>query len=393
MPGITGMGTTFELPNYVGELFKVSPDDTPFLSAIGGLTGGQPANATHFTWQEYDLRDADHERQRREGADAPDAEARVRESVMNVVEIHQEAVSTSYTKMAATSQYASLGANHPNVAGVGGSNPVQDEHGWQISRSLSQMSRDIEASFIQGQYNDPAADSGSEGPRRTRGLLDAITTNTHDADGNQLTEDMILDLMQEVWESGGISESETATIIAGARQRRNLTRIFITDKRFQEQTRDVGGVSLQTIETDFGRLNIMLNRYMPSDKLAVVSLEQCAPRFLPIPGKGFLFQESLARSGAAERTQLYGEVGLQYGNQRAHGKITGLSTSSGGNGGSGSTQVFITGTDSSLPVTVTDQPVEVEVVNGTDSAGAETADAETAGKATTAKATSKTTKK
>ena len=35
MAGITGLGTTFNLPNYHGELFAVSPTDTPLLSEIG----------------------------------------------------------------------------------------------------------------------------------------------------------------------------------------------------------------------------------------------------------------------------------------------------------------------------------------------------------------------
>ena len=74
MAGITGLGTTFNLPNYVGELFNVSPEDTPFLSAIGGLTGGVAVNSTVFTWSSYDLRDAADDRQRLEGADAPTAE-------------------------------------------------------------------------------------------------------------------------------------------------------------------------------------------------------------------------------------------------------------------------------------------------------------------------------
>lgn len=326
MPGITGMGTTFNLPNYVGELFAVSPEDTPFLSAIGGLTGGRPANATHFTWSGYDLRDASATRQRVEGAEAPEAEARARFGVMNVVEIHQETVDTSYTKQAATGQFGDLGSSHPNVQGVSGENAVTDEHGWQITQALKQIARDVEMSFIRGEYDDPSTNSD---PRRTRGLLEAIETNAHDAEGAGLDEDMLLDLMQEVWESGGIMESETATLMVGARQKRNLSQIFITDRNFQEQTRDVGGVNLQTIETDFGRLNIMLNRWMPSDALAVVSLEQCAPRFLPIPGKGFLFQEDLAKVGASDRTQIYGEIGLEYGNERTHGKIVGLATESG----------------------------------------------------------------
>ncbi|USY19719.1 DUF5309 domain-containing protein [Nocardiopsis exhalans] len=324
MPGITGMGTTFNLPNYVGELFSVSPEDTPFLAAIGGLTGGRPANATHFTWSGYDLRDASETRQRTEGADAPTAEGRARFGVMNVVEIHQETVETSYTKQAATGQFGDLGANHPNVEGLSGVNAITDEHGWQIAQALKQVARDVEMSFIRGTYNDPGTNATA---RRTRGILEAIETNVIDADdtgAQPLTEAMVLDLLQDVWESGGISESETATLMTGAAQKRALSTIFITDKNYQESTRNVGGVNVQTIETDFGRLNLLLDRWMPADQLAVVSLEQCAPRFLPVPGKGFLFQEELAKTGASDRTQIYGEIGLEYGNEKTHGKIINL---------------------------------------------------------------------
>src|SRR3954471_23417466 len=106
MAGITGQGTTFNLPNYVGELFALSRETTPFLSAIGGLSGGRSTNATEFEWQTYDLRDASQGRQALEGANAPTAEQRVRANVRNVVEIHHEAVEVSYTKQAATSQIA-----------------------------------------------------------------------------------------------------------------------------------------------------------------------------------------------------------------------------------------------------------------------------------------------
>jgi len=58
MAGITGQGTTFNLPNFVGELFGITPEDTPFLSAIGGLTGGKSVAAKRFEWEFYDLRAA-----------------------------------------------------------------------------------------------------------------------------------------------------------------------------------------------------------------------------------------------------------------------------------------------------------------------------------------------
>ena len=402
MAGITGQGTTFDLPNYVGELFAVSPTDTPFLSAIGGLTGGIPVRSTLFEWQGYDLRDASATRQRLEGANAPTAEERVRFNVTNVVEIHQEAVEISYTKLAATGQYASTGSSHPGSIGIAGVNPVVDEMGWQVQRALEQIARDVERTFIVGTFNNPTSNSTA---RRTRGIMEATVTNvanktspalgtatiaangtfsltahglsvgdpvvftsltggavdvllldqlyyvatTPDADTftvaaspggatitlgsaggadvhepTVLTRGIVLDLLQSVWESGGLRVSETATVMVGGPLKRALTDIFITQANYQEQSRNVGGVNLTTFETDFGRLNIMLNRYMPTAAVQVVSLDECAPVFLEIPGKGFLFQEPLSRQGAAERTQIYGEIGLRYGNERAHGKILGV---------------------------------------------------------------------
>jgi hypothetical protein len=321
--GITGQGTTFNLPNYVGELFAQSPQDTPFLSSIGGLSGGEAVASTLFQWQGYDLRDAADDRQRVEGAPAPTAEERVRFNVSNVVEIHQEAVEISYTKQAATGQFHSTASSHPGSAGISGPNPVMDEYEWQIRQSLVQIARDVEKTFITGTFANPATNAT---PRKTRGILAAITTNVIDAAATALTKELVLDLLQMVWENGGIQQSGTAALMCAGFQKRQLTEIFVTDANYQEQTRNIGGVSVTTIITDFGELNVMLNRYMPADQVAVVSLEQCAPKFLLVPGKGFLFVEPLATVGAAQRAQIYGEIGLKYGNEMAHGKITNLTT-------------------------------------------------------------------
>jgi len=53
-------------------------------------------------------------------------------------------------------------------------------------------------------------------------------------------------------------------------------------------------------------------------------MTHCAPVFLPVPGKGFLFYEELAKSGASEKGQIYGQIGLDHGPEIYHGKLTGL---------------------------------------------------------------------
>lgn len=171
MATITGIATTYNCPNYVGELFAASPEDTPFLSAIGGLTGGESVGSSVIQWEGYDLRDADDSRQRTEGADATALEARARFSASNVLEIHQEAVAVSYTKLGATRQVGSgTGATQVTADTV-----PADELAWQVEQKLKEVARDIEKAFLTGVFSQPTTNAT---PRKTRGLINAITTNT-----------------------------------------------------------------------------------------------------------------------------------------------------------------------------------------------------------------------
>jgi hypothetical protein len=322
MAGISGQGTTFNLPNYTGELFNVTPQDTPLLSAIGGLTGGESTSSTVFSWQTYDLRDAANNRQRVEGANAPTAEARVRSTIRNVVEIHQEALEVSYTKQAAIGQVATNGSSHPYGEAGTGSNPVTNEVDWQVRQHLIQIARDVEVSFITGTFAEPADNNT---PRKTAGLADVIDTNTEDANDTPLTDTLVLDSMQAAYDNGGLMEGDTRTIMLGSTQKRALTAQFINaSDGYRFQTRNIGGVNVQTIETDFGVLNVMLNRHVPSDEVYILSLEDLAPVFLEVPGKGHFFVEPLSKAGAADKFQIYGEIGLKYGNEKKHARIHNL---------------------------------------------------------------------
>lgn len=325
MAGITDVGTTFNLPNYVGELFAVGRQDTPFLSAIGGLTGGERADGVLFQWQQYDLRAPAGNRNRVEGDDAQTPGARVRANVTNVVEIHQETVATTYTKQAASGQYASTGSAHTGAVGLAGANPVTDEQAWQVTQELKQMARDINYAFVNGSFANPADNNSA---RATQGIVGAITTNAVAAGGKALDatgEEFILDLMQSIYDNGGIREGDTRVCLTNSTQKRALTRYFKSQNQ-EPRDRNIAGVNVTTVETDFGILNIMLEPAVPQDTIAVVSLEECAPMFLEIPGKGYLFVEPLAKTGAREEDQLYTEVGLKYGLESHHGKITGLDT-------------------------------------------------------------------
>lgn len=317
MPGITGMATTYNLPQYAAELFGVSVEDTPLLSSIGGLTGGVSTGSTFFEWQTYDLRDADENRQRLEGAKAPDGEERVRSTRRNVLEIHQEAIELSYTRQAINRQaYVPDGEK---TIQIGNSIIPVSEFQWQIDQALKQIARDVDKGFIVGKQQIPTDNTK---PRKTRGLIEAITTNVVAGSG-ALTKDMVLDTFQKAWENGGIQETSTRTILVGPTMRRQLTKVFSEQvSRFSSVPNVVGGVTMDTISTDFGNANIMVDRYVPADTMLIVSLEELKPMFLDIPGKGHFFVEPLAKTGAADKVQMYGEIGLNYGSELHHAKLT-----------------------------------------------------------------------
>ncbi|MEU7814124.1 DUF5309 family protein [Pseudonocardia sp. NPDC049154] len=394
MAGITAIGSTFNLPNYHGELLNITPVDTPLLSLSGGLNSGGQSADTEFEWSEFDLRDPEI-RPRLEGADAPNPEARVRSAKSNIVQIFHEAVATTYTKQAAVERYAADSLN----TGSSGSNAVRNEHAWQVEQSLIQIARDVNYVFWHSTYHKPTDNTTA---RRTRGLLQAIETNrsaagevtgvstatdtvtsaSHglsDGDkvvftdtgassairadrvyyvvssasgtfkvaatpggtpitigtatvsyveaGTPLTVDTLNVFMQGVWDNGGISQQETATLFVPSRQKRAITAAYAAaygQADAMAGTRNVGGLDVTTVETDFGTLNLVLERALPADAVALVDLSQINPVFLSIPGKGVLFEEELAKTGATDKTQIYGELGLKYGDERRHGVLRGL---------------------------------------------------------------------
>lgn len=401
---VTGVGTTYGLPNYHGELFSLSPSDTPLLSAAGGLTGGEQTTSTSFEWQTYDLRTA-ASRARLEGADAPTAEERVRASVENSCQIFHEAVATSYTKAAASGQYGTP-TSAPFYSPGGAEGAVGNEHTFQVMLALKQIARDVNWCFWNGTRVKPTTNASA---RATGGILSVATTNAQTADSTNpltsaasaatdtitithnlvaddkvvftdvgasttvvagraywvksvsttvsfkiaatkggtaitvgtatmafyglkaastVTPDLVGTLLQGVYDNGGISEELTATIFVPSGQRRGLSKAFATawssTPGIMNGSRTVGGVAMDTIVTDFGTVNVKTDRALPQDAIAVVSLEQVAPVFLSVPGKGVLFEEELAKIGASDRTQIYGEIGLKYGNEAAHGVLRGL---------------------------------------------------------------------
>lgn len=319
MAAVSGQGTTYNLPNYHGELFTVTPTETPFLSAIGGLNAAKETSATRFEWQTIDRRTSSANNVALEGAAAPSGAERARANVSNVVEIHQSAIEISYTKMAARGNFSGV-----NVAPEWDDANV-DELAIQTQAELESMAVDIEQSFLNGVYQSPADNTTA---RKTRGILQAISTNINANGGTAraLSKAIIDSTLQTAFNNGAKLPQASTVFICGSAQKVALSNAYATPS-LNQVTRDrtIGGLAIDTLVTDFGTFGVMLDRWMPAGQIAIVDLSVCYPVFLNIPGKGLLFVEELARTGASRKFQLYGEVGLEYGPETYHALIKDLS--------------------------------------------------------------------
>ena len=399
MAGITGMGTTFNLPNYAGELFALTPTETPLLSAIGGLTGGGMTSSTECEWQTSDLRDPG-QATALEGATAPTAQERVRANVRNVAQIHHEKVSVSYTKQASNGQLSTPGSAPYRSAD--GMNPVQSELDWQTLQAIQTVALDVNWSFWNGKYANPTTNAT---PRKTRGLIQAVSTNltsnaaktvtgassatdtitgthsfsngdkvvftdTGDATGivagrvyyvvnisttvsfkvsltlggsaitlgtssanltitqpwsTTLTVDHINAFVGGVYDNGGLTGIPVFAV--NSKQKVALTKAYAAAYGQAvplTQGERVGGVAVESVLTDFGQFGVMLDRHIPQDAIIACTLDQLMPVFLNTPNKGVFFEEPLAKTGASDEVQIYGEIGLKYGSERSHGVLRGL---------------------------------------------------------------------
>lgn len=313
---VSGVGTTYSLPNYHGELFQVSPSATPFLSMIGGINGAKTISSKEWEWQTIGLRSASANNAALEGQAAPTASEQARSNVSNITEIHQSQIAVSYSKLAAVGQFAGV-----NVAAEF-DDAVVDEVQLQTMQELKAIGLDVEKSFLSGTFQKPTDNTTA---RHTQGIVGAVSTNAVSGSGGALTTVMIeTSLLQAMFNNGSPLDQDHTVIMCDAESAGYINKLYGTNSALSAPTRDrtIGGMAVKTITTIFGTFGVVMNRSMPSKTLLVADLSVCYPVFTEIPGKGVLFVEPLSKTGATENFQLYGELGLEYGPEVFHGKLT-----------------------------------------------------------------------
>lgn len=320
MSQVTGIGTAWNLPNYAGELFTADPTQTPFLSMIGGLTGGKQTDNFEFpTAVLYDFpKAAQPDISETASASAPAASHIARTQEKNVVQIHQEVIDLTYAKQSNSGRMIGLGT-------AGQFPDTGDEKAWQIQQKLIKIARDVEYSFLQGRYQ---LSTSADMANKTRGMLELCASDTGtsiDADDSALSKDMLDRLFREMADKGAYFGR--MVMFCGAYQKQRLTDLYANQFRANMLTsQKVGGMNITELETDFFKMGVVWDRFMPDDSILIADVAHVAPVFQVVPGKGVLFEEELAKVGASDKVQIYGQIGLAHGPAFLHGAVKGLKT-------------------------------------------------------------------
>lgn len=309
------LATSFGVLNYSGMLFNKGNTRCPLSSIIGGRA--KTTNHVEFvTGQEYTTGGGEQPSiSETASLTAPEASVVTRTQKTNVTQIFHESVGISYAKESNMGTLSGL-----NVAGQQ-ANPI-NELDFQVAAKMQKINRDIEFTFIQGTYNKATSDATVN---KTRGLVEAITTNVTAMSSKPLGLWDIADMVKKVYESNAPSDglclwcdAVTMFQINADAVQNGLTVVPIA--------REINGIALSSVVTPLGVVYLYLGECLPAGTALLLDLNVIAPVYQPVPGKGNFFLEPLAKVGAGEKYQLFGQIGLDHGPEWYHGKFTGIST-------------------------------------------------------------------
>ena len=310
------LATSFGVLNYSGMLFNKGNTRTPLSSIIGGRA--KITNHVEFvTGQEYTTGGGSQPAiSEIASLTAPDASVTTRTQKTNVTQIFQESVGISYAKQSNMGTLSGL-----NVAGQQ-ANPM-NELDFQVAAKMAKINADIEYTFINGAFNKATSDSEIN---KTRGLVTAITTNTKAMASKPLGLWDIADMVKKIY--GANAPTDGLCLWCDA-----VTLFQINADAVQNgltvvpAARNINGISLSSVVTPIGVVYLYLGEYLPAGTALLLNLSVLAPVFQPVPGKGNFFLEALAKTGAGEKYQLFGQIGLDHGPEWYHGKFTGIAQS------------------------------------------------------------------
>lgn len=285
------IGNREELMN---EITMISPVDTPMFSGFRKVNVG----STYVEWQTDEL-DAAGSNAQVEGADYTFPTLNPTTRVGNYTQIFNKPFQVSSTQ---------------DVVSKAGRDR---EYAYQMEKKMKELARDIEYAIVNG----ASATSGTSGAaREMKGVLAWITTTNETGSGSgteALTESMFNDALQDISAQGGNPD----TVYTNGFQKRAISGFTANSTRNIEAESGKLNRRVDVYESDFGILEVIYDREMSTDKVAILQKDMWEIGILrPVAHK------EVPSVGDSRKGVIEGELTLISKNEKASGKITQLTT-------------------------------------------------------------------
>lgn len=283
-------GEVLDLSN---EIAVLSPVDTPLLTLLMNKGKVVPASDITVSWREKELNS--DRAIKAEGSEAGAPVKSVRKLKSNICQIMEKVVSVSGT------------VNALNPSGVG------NEFANEVADRLTEYKRDLEYYCLNGVKNTESDE------RQMAGLTSLVHEDHVIAHNGELTEDAIIDGLQKMWEAGAHGEVYG---FVNASVKRAVNKL-LKDQSTQiiEQGENTFGIVVTKYETDFGTVNLVLDRHMKNDEFLIVDLDKVELAELRKPAYA-----DLARTGDYKKGHIVGESTIKLLNSKAGVVIKGIGT-------------------------------------------------------------------
>ena len=294
-------------------LFNKGNTRCPLSSIIGGRA--KTTNHVEFvTGQEYTTAGGEQPAiSETASLTAPEATVVTRTQKTNVTQIFHESVGISYAKQSNMGTLSGI-----NIASQQ-ENPM-NELDFQVAAKMQKVNRDIEFTFVQGTYNKATTDATVN---KTRGLTEAIESNVVAMASKPLGLWTIADGVKKVYEANAPQDNLVLWCDATTMFQINADAVQ-NGLTVVRAAREINGIKLSSVVTPLGVVYLYLGEFLPKGTALLLNLDVISPVYQPVPGKGNFFLEQLAKTGAGEQYQLFGQIGLDHGPEWYHAKFTGI---------------------------------------------------------------------
>lgn len=268
------------------ELAVIGVDDTP-LSSILLAKGVEKATSTIYTWREKSF-SHDEDISAEEGSETTVFQKSAKRELHNVLQILKKAASVSGSALAMKNTQFSE----------------------EISDRLFELKINMEKQLI-----NSLKDTGEvSGIRKMSGLIEfADPSNVVNVTG-AVTEDTVKEIMRNLWDQSLVGGKYFALVNADIKEQ--IDAIYKDRYNYNDVTTEFG-LTVSAIRTNYGTLNMILDKFVPQDKIVTFNDNYTSLAFLREPAF-----EPLAKVGDSVRGQVVGEVTLKVASPKAVGVAT-----------------------------------------------------------------------